>query len=172
MIFTSKIIYTTGLQVWVGRLAMMGFTTSIVEEAITKKGTLGQIGFVTPSPPLLITISGAATVGTFVALAVTFYNASTGKMTARQVHNQNSYRMAGAADPHASSDTSCVPVHQACVFEVSSLHALLPCVILLKEAQRACCELVAFLSMLCSAVTCVLRTRSGGITLGDWVVPP
>lgn len=64
---------------------MMGFTTSIIEEAITKKGTLGQIGFITPSPPLFITISGAATVGTFVALAVTFYNASTGKMTARQV---------------------------------------------------------------------------------------
>ena len=63
---------------------MMGFTTSIVEEVITKKGTLGQIGFITPSPPLFITISGAATVGTFVALAVTFYNASTGKMTARQ----------------------------------------------------------------------------------------
>ena len=62
---------------------MMGFTTSIVEEAITKKGTLGQIGFVTPSPPLLITISGAATVATFVALIITFYNASTGKMTAR-----------------------------------------------------------------------------------------
>ena len=74
-----------GLQVWVGRLAMMGFTTSIIEEAITKKGTLGQIGLITPSPPLFITISGAATVGTFVALAVTFYNASTGKMTARQV---------------------------------------------------------------------------------------
>lgn len=64
---------------------MMGFTTSIVEEVITKKGTLGQIGFVTPSPPLFITISGAATVGTFVALVITFYNASTGKMTARQV---------------------------------------------------------------------------------------
>lgn len=68
---------------------MMGFTTSIIEEAITKKGTLGQIGFITPSPPLFIVISGAATVGTFVALAVTFYNASTGKMTARQVSKKN-----------------------------------------------------------------------------------
>ena len=64
---------------------MMGFVISIVEEAITKKGTLGQIGFITPSPPLFITISGAATVGTFVALAVTFYSATSGKMTARQV---------------------------------------------------------------------------------------
>ena len=63
----------------------MGFLTSIVEEAITKKGTLGQLGFITPSPPLFITISGAATVATFVGLAVTFYNATSGKMTARQV---------------------------------------------------------------------------------------
>lgn len=57
----------------------------MVEEVITKKGTLGQIGFITPSPPLFVTISGAATVATFVGLAVTFYNANTGKMTARYV---------------------------------------------------------------------------------------
>lgn len=78
-------------EVWVGRLAMMGFTTSIIEEAITKKGTLGQIGFITPSPPLFITISGAATVATFVALAVTFYNASTGKMTARDAQRYRGF---------------------------------------------------------------------------------
>lgn len=76
-------------EVWVGRLAMMGFFTSMVEEVITKKGTLGQIGFITPSPPLFVTISGAATVATFVGLAVTFYNANTGKMTARDA---NRYR--------------------------------------------------------------------------------
>lgn len=62
---------------------MMGFTTSMVEEVITKKGTLGQLGFITPSPPLFITISGVATVATFVALAFTFYQANSGKMTAR-----------------------------------------------------------------------------------------
>ena len=62
---------------------MMGFLTSIIEEAITKKGTLGQIGFITPSPPLFYTITGVAGVTTFVSLAVTFYNATTGKMTAR-----------------------------------------------------------------------------------------
>ncbi|DBA82995.1 TPA: hypothetical protein ACH3X1_006772 [Trebouxia sp. C0004] len=78
-------------EVWVGRLAMMGFVTSIVEEAITKKGTLGQIGFITPSPPLFITISGAATVATFVALAVTFYNANTGKMTARDAQRYRGF---------------------------------------------------------------------------------
>ena len=64
---------------------MMGFLTSIVEEAITKKGTLGQVGFITPSPPLLYTIVGAASAATFTGLAVTFYNATTGKMTARCV---------------------------------------------------------------------------------------
>ena len=72
-------------QVWVGRLAMMGFLTSIVEEFITKKGTLGQIGFVTPSPPLFITISGAATVATFVALVTTLYKASSGNMSPQYV---------------------------------------------------------------------------------------
>ena len=73
------------MQVWVGRLAMMGFLTSIVEEAITKKGTLGQVGFITPSPPLFYTIVGAATAATISATAVTLSNAATGKMTARQV---------------------------------------------------------------------------------------
>ena len=70
-------------QVWVGRLAMMGFLTSIIEEAITKKGTLGQVGFIVPSPPLLYTILGAATATTLTSLAVTIYNAQTGQMTAR-----------------------------------------------------------------------------------------
>lgn len=71
------------MQVWVGRLAMMGFLTSIIQEVNTKKGTLGQIGFITPSPALFYTIVGAATAATFTGLAVTFYNATTGKMTAR-----------------------------------------------------------------------------------------
>ena len=70
-------------QVWVGRLAMMGFLTSIIEEAITKKGTLGQVGFYTPSPPLFYTIVGAATAATISATAVTLTKASTGKMSAR-----------------------------------------------------------------------------------------
>ena len=61
----------------------MGFLTSIIQEVNTKKGTLGQIGFITPSPALFYTIVGAATAATFTGLAVTFYNATTGKMTAR-----------------------------------------------------------------------------------------
>ena len=79
------------MQVWVGRLAMMGFLTSIIEEAITKKGTLGQVGFITPSPPLFYTIVGAATAATISATAVTLSNAATGKMTARQVAKPVAY---------------------------------------------------------------------------------
>ena len=75
---------------------MMGFLTSIVEEAITKKGTLGQVGFITPSPPLLYTIVGAASAATFTGLAVTFYNATTGKMTARCVLAPNKLTVACA----------------------------------------------------------------------------
>lgn len=62
---------------------MMGFLTSIIQEVNTKKGTLGQVGFITPSPPLLYTILGVSASAIFTSLAVTFYNASTGKMTAR-----------------------------------------------------------------------------------------
>eukprot|EP00775_Hariotina_reticulata_P006599 gene6599-6827_t len=53
---------------WCGRLAMMGFVTSIVEEAITGRGTLQQIGFETPSTDvlalLLVVFGGATLVGT------------------------------------------------------------------------------------------------------------
>lgn len=75
------------LQVWVGRLAMIGFLTSIIQEVNTKKGTLGQVGFITPSPPLLYTIVGVSASAIFTSLAVTFYNATTGKMTARYASN-------------------------------------------------------------------------------------
>lgn len=78
-------------EVWVGRLAMMGFLTSIIEEAITKKGTLGQVGFITPSPPLFYTIVGAATAATISATAVTLSNAATGKMTARDAQRYRGF---------------------------------------------------------------------------------
>lgn len=55
-------------EVWCGRLAMMGFVTSIVEEAITGQGTLAQIGLAAPSTAtlgLLCAVFGTATlVGT------------------------------------------------------------------------------------------------------------
>lgn len=70
------------LQVWVGRLAMMGFLTSVVEEFITGKGTLRQIGFETPSTPLfafLLIFFGGLTA---FASARTLYKATNKQMTA------------------------------------------------------------------------------------------
>ena len=52
-------------EVWVGRLAMIGFLTSVVEEFITGRGTLQQIGLLTPSPTLVVFLCllfGGATV--------------------------------------------------------------------------------------------------------------
>ena len=48
-----------------GRLAMIGFLTSIVFEALTGRGTLQQIGLLTPSPTLVVFLCllfGGATV--------------------------------------------------------------------------------------------------------------
>ena len=52
-------------QMWVGRWAMMGFVSSIVVEAATGRGTLGQLGLYTPSSGLLtamLVLFGGATV--------------------------------------------------------------------------------------------------------------
>ncbi|KAI8475645.1 MAG: hypothetical protein J3K34DRAFT_403970 [Monoraphidium minutum] len=71
-------------EVWVGRLAMMGFVTSIVEEAMTGQGTLRQIGL-TPSPGLLtamlVALGGAVTVGAGATAA----KLAQRKMTAKDV---------------------------------------------------------------------------------------
>lgn len=72
-------------ELWVGRLAMMGFITSIVEEFITGRGTLQQIGFETPDSTVLFAIGGLATVATLVATGVTLNNARTGKLTYRDL---------------------------------------------------------------------------------------
>ncbi|EIE23215.1 hypothetical protein COCSUDRAFT_63572 [Coccomyxa subellipsoidea C-169] len=72
-------------EVWVGRLAMMGFLTSVVEEFITGKGTLRQIGFETPSTPLfafLLVFFGGLTA---VASARTLYKATNKQMTATEL---------------------------------------------------------------------------------------
>lgn len=68
---------------WVGRLAMMGFITSIVEEAITGKGTLQQIGFNTPDINLMWTIIGLASAATLAGTAKTLNDARSGKLTRR-----------------------------------------------------------------------------------------
>lgn len=61
---------------------MMGFLTSVVEEFITGKGTLRQIGFETPSTPLfafLLVFFGGLTA---FASARTLYKATNKQLTA------------------------------------------------------------------------------------------
>jgi hypothetical protein len=53
-------------KVFAGRLAMMGFVTSIVEEALTGRGTLGQLGIESPNPDLTIVLGSLALVATTV----------------------------------------------------------------------------------------------------------
>jgi hypothetical protein len=70
-------------EVWVGRLAMMGFLTSLLEEFWTGKGTLQQIGIATPSQPvttLLIVLAGGATL---FGTVNTLVKAQTGKLEPR-----------------------------------------------------------------------------------------
>ena len=67
-------------ELWVGRLAMMGFVTSVVEEAVTGNGTLRQIGIETPSTPLLsvmLTVFGGAILA---STAATLLKAQDGSM--------------------------------------------------------------------------------------------
>ena len=47
------------------------------------KGPLGQIGLITPSPPLLVTLSAALTSATFVALVQTLVKAQKGDLSPR-----------------------------------------------------------------------------------------
>ncbi len=70
-------------QLWVGRLAMAGFLTSVIEEFITGKGTLQQIGLFTPNPALfgfLLFFFGGLTA---YATARTIYRATNKEMTAK-----------------------------------------------------------------------------------------
>jgi len=65
------------LQVWCGRLAMAGFVTSFVEEAMTGRGTLGQLGFQPPSGGLLgalVAITGLAVLAGSASTAVKLFN--------------------------------------------------------------------------------------------------
>lgn len=78
-------------EVWTGRLAMAGFTCAIVGEFITKKGPLGQIGLITPSPALLVTILAAATAATFTGIFVTIAKAQSGEMSARDAQRYREF---------------------------------------------------------------------------------
>ncbi|KAG6519967.1 hypothetical protein ZIOFF_016996 [Zingiber officinale] len=46
-----------GLDVWLGRLAMVGFTTAITVEISTGKGLLENFGFTTPIPTLALVVT-------------------------------------------------------------------------------------------------------------------
>ncbi|KAG0491370.1 hypothetical protein HPP92_004355 [Vanilla planifolia] len=57
-----------GLDVWLGRLAMVGFVTAITVEVVTGKGLLENFGFVTPLPTLALFLT--ALVGILAAIFI------------------------------------------------------------------------------------------------------
>lgn len=62
---------------------MMGFLTSLLEEFWTGKSTLQQIGVVTPSLPVLVTLSVLASGATLFGTVQTLVKAQTGKLEPR-----------------------------------------------------------------------------------------
>jgi len=78
-------------EVWVGRLAMMGFLVSVLEEFWTGKGTLQQIGLETPSLTALIAISTLTGFATLFATSQTLVKAQTGQLEPRQVERYKSF---------------------------------------------------------------------------------
>lgn len=91
---------------WTGRLAMMGFVISIVEEAMGNGGTLQQIGIQTPSTTVLGLLLGVAGTATLVGTANTAYKLFARKMTPGDIsryknflglNNPNDFMAAAAA---------------------------------------------------------------------------
>lgn len=72
-------------EVWCGRLAMMGFITSIVEEATTGRGTLGQLGFPAPSQEILTTLCAFVGITLLVGTADTINKAFQRKLTPKDM---------------------------------------------------------------------------------------
>jgi hypothetical protein len=68
-------------ETWTGRLAMMGFVVSIVEEAMGNGGTLQQIGIDTPSTTVLGLLLGLVGTATVVGTASTAYKLFARKMS-------------------------------------------------------------------------------------------
>lgn len=58
-----------------------GFVSSIVGEFITKRGTLGQLGLITPNPLLLTFILAAASGASVFGFGRTLARAQTGNMS-------------------------------------------------------------------------------------------
>ena len=68
-------------QVWTGRLAMGGFLSSLIMEGVTGKGTLQQVGLLTPNPLLLTFILAATSGVTVFGTGRTIARAQTGNMS-------------------------------------------------------------------------------------------
>ncbi|XP_075488494.1 stress enhanced protein 1, chloroplastic isoform X2 [Primulina tabacum] len=62
-----------GLDIWIGRLAMVGFTAAISIEIATGKGLLENVGLITPLPIAALTVT--ALVGVLLAVFI-FQSAS------------------------------------------------------------------------------------------------
>ncbi|XP_073027201.1 stress enhanced protein 1, chloroplastic-like [Primulina eburnea] len=62
-----------GLDIWIGRLAMVGFTAAITIEIATGKGLLENVGLITPLPIAALTVT--ALVGVLLAVFI-FQSAS------------------------------------------------------------------------------------------------
>lgn len=93
-------------EVWVGRLAMAGFLSAIIGEFITGKGPLGQIGLITPSPPLLVTLSAALTSATFVALVQTLVKAQKGDLSPRDAARYSQFLGIAGEDKNIEESAS------------------------------------------------------------------
>lgn len=78
-------------ELWVGRLAMMGFIVSIIEEGITGRGTLQQVGLSTPDNTLLYVICGLATAATLAGTARTLNQARNGNLSKRDLARYRSF---------------------------------------------------------------------------------
>lgn len=72
---------TYALQMWCGRLAMMGFLTSLIQEFMTGQGTLGQLGVYTPSTGLCVALCTLTGVATTAGIASTVIRLTGKKMT-------------------------------------------------------------------------------------------
>ncbi|KAF6262093.1 hypothetical protein COO60DRAFT_1282853 [Scenedesmus sp. NREL 46B-D3] len=113
---------------WCGRLAMMGFVVSIVEEAMTGRGTLAQIGFDTPNPATLALLCAVFGTATLVGTADTVRKLVTRKMTPRDIaryknflglDNPNDF-MAAAAEMKKKGDFTSLGSDAAAINAVRS----------------------------------------------------
>ncbi len=80
---------------------MIGFLSSVIGEFLTGKGTLGQVGLVTPNPSLAATITIVATGATFYATWLTIFKADARKIDPMYGINPASHqKLAFAATPN------------------------------------------------------------------------